>query len=199
MSDILFGGSFDPPGIHHECVVGALHDIRDIPNPHVTVIPCGSQRQDKRIRTTPEHRTNLCELAFKRFASTHLDVTDLRAGRYSPLIELDTRYGGKERTDLYHVVGSDLVIGGKDGRSEIQLTWKAGPFIWTSLRYIVVERPGYPLDGLDLPPQCEHVIPLHVDGASKIIRERIEAGLPFNDLVSQGVWDYICTHRLYGY
>jgi nicotinate (nicotinamide) nucleotide adenylyltransferase len=193
VSLIIYGGSFNPAGIHHEKVASALREI-NIPNRHLIVAPCGSTRTDKRISVSDFHRLRLCQLAFN---GIQIYPNDLVLNKFTPLIALDNFYQDMDPGNVYHVIGSDLIQNGATGNSEIQKTWKHGEHIWNMLRYIVVTRAGYPLNRADLPPRCEHVLDLNLDGASNEIRRRIRVGEPYDDLVSSDVAAYIREHNLY--
>src|SRR3712207_6078098 len=101
----VYGGSFDPPGLHHRRIVDELRQHFD----HVVVVPCGP-RPDKRAGCDPVHRAALTDLAFGGLGRVEVDLFELEQATFTRTHALDRRYAG--RGEVWHVVGTDLVAGG---------------------------------------------------------------------------------------
>lgn len=188
---VLFGGSFNPPGRHHETIVKELSKRFD----RVIVIPCGT-RSDKAgvdgIATI--HRAAMVDLAFGRMKNVRVDLFDLEHNEYTRTIDLDRHYRGEG--EVWHAIGADLVQEGSRGCSVIQQEWKEGKRLWDTARFAVVQRRGYPWRTNDLPPQTR-VIPLNLPGSSTEIRELLFNRKSISRLVSTSVSEYIFRHGLY--
>ena len=108
----LFGGSFNPPGLHHCVIAEALSASFD----RVIVVPCGP-RSDKSATNLlpPVYRAAMADMAFGDMAKVEVDLFDLEQERFTRSHELDVRY--RERGEVWHVVGVDLIKGGASGTS----------------------------------------------------------------------------------
>lgn len=174
----VFGGSFNPPGLHHRAMAELLSRSFE----RVLVVPCGF-RPDK-VRSSgwiaPETRQRLAELTFAGLDNLEIDWDDLYRERFTPTIELALRY--QERGELWFVAGADLLAGGARGESQIQGQWKEGPRIWRELNWVCLTRPGVAFDPADLPPHSR-LLAFQVAGSSSAIRERLAAGESAVDLM----------------
>jgi NAD+ kinase len=187
----VFGGSFSPPGLHHRAIVHELARHFD----RVLVVPCGP-RPDKPStnEVDPVYRAALADVAFGGVERVEVDLFDLEMATFTRTHALHERY--RDRGEVWHVVGADLVAGGGEGRSFIHTHWERGPEIWRTLNFAVVTRPGHALGPGDLPPH-HRLIGGHLDGSSQTIRERLFRREAVEDLVGPDVADYIERHRLY--
>ena len=187
----LFGGSFNPPGIHHQRIAAALSERFDT----VLVVPCGP-RGDKSATNLlpPVFRAAMADMAFAGMDKVEIDLFDLEQERFTRSHALGSRYAS--RGEVWHVVGVDLVKGGARGQSEIQRTWEKGTELWQSARFVVLKRPGHRFDPADLPPHHE-LIELDVPGASSDIRQRIIKGEDVSALVAPHPLAYIERYSLY--
>jgi nicotinate (nicotinamide) nucleotide adenylyltransferase len=191
----IFGGSFNPPGMHHLRIAKKLASIFDV----VMVVPCG-MRPDKQATNfvLPALRGQMVSLTFLNQELIMVDPVDLdNPDRFMKQHELDRHYKKNlPQAEIWHVVGADLVKGGSVGESEIQRNWAHGKQVWQNLNFAVITRPGFPIAKEDLPPHHQ-LIELEVDGSSTEIRERIQLGLPIHCLVAPGVNELIREQRLY--
>lgn len=185
----VFGGSFNPPGVHHRQVVLELlcHF------PRVLVVPCGL-RQDKATNNhiDPLHRAAMADLTFGDLPGVEVLHFDLEHDRFTPTVEIDRLL--RHEGNLWHVVGSDLVIGGGSGQAQIQ-QWVEGHDIWRQLHFVVLERDGYVTPPTDLPPN--HVCLPGTLGASQDIRRRLHEAQPVTGLVTDHVRRYLDRHHPY--
>ncbi len=192
----IFGGSFNPPGLHHRAIAQAVAELPGIDE--VIVVPCGIRPDKSTTNTIPSvHRAAMVDMTFADLPKITVDLSDLESNTmFTPNIDLERRYKA-DGYDVWHVVGSDLTTGGKRGESTIQRTWKSGHQLWKNSRFILINRPGSPNTDIDLPPH-NHVIPgVESGGSSTEIRERIYNGKPFEHLVTPRVAEYIKRYQLY--
>jgi len=188
----VFGGSFNPPGTHHQEIALILSKWFD----EVLVVPCGD-RNDKPTTgsTAATHRAKMAELAFDNIApNVRVDNFDLHGGMFTPMFKLQERYA--PLGEVWHIIGTDLVTGGAFGASDIQRYWKNGRELWTNLNFAICLRAGVPLEYHDLPPH-RRVFLTGSDGASKTIRQRLQNRHSVAGLVSPEVETYIRKFELY--
>lgn len=187
----VFGGSFSPPGLHHRAIVKELTRHFD----RVVVVPCGP-RPDKpsTSEVDPVYRAALADVAFGGIERVEVDLFDLEMATFTRTHALHERY--KDRGEVWHVVGADLVAGGREGRSFVHTRWEHGPEVWQTLNFAVLKRAGHGLGPGDLPPHHRLIDGLP-EGSSQTIRERLFRREPVDDVVGPDVGDYIERHRLY--
>jgi NAD+ kinase len=189
----LFGGSFNPSAVHHRAVVEALVPHFD----KIIVIPCGPRPDKEQTNDIePVHRAVMADLTFRGIPKVHVDLFDLEHATFTKTHKLDELYGLREGGEIWHVVGTDLVAGGKDGQSPIQRQWEEGAALWHRCRFVVIARDGYPYDPADLPPKSM-VIAGPRGGSSTDIRERAFRRQPYADLVVPEVAAYVERYNLY--
>ena len=190
----IFGGGFNPPGLHHVYMLYALlQEEFDI-----IIVPSGNARPDKTINDVEiSHRVQLLELGFKVFLGNDIVRLDHFALENNVIIrthDLQARY--EAEGEIWHEVGADWVVGGRFGGSLIQLEWHKGREIWNNFRFVVFEREGYQIIPEDLPPQSILTSALR-EGKSSEIRRRIASREPFVYLVMPEITEYIRKHGLY--
>ncbi len=189
----IFGGSFNPPGIHHRLVVEALIPHFD----KIIVIPCGP-RPDKPGSTEvePWHRAALADIAFRGLPKVEVDLFDLELSSFTSNDLFEARYG--HLGEIWHVIGADLSEGGSRGESKIQRYWDRGTEMWESLSFCVVAREGFEIGTADLPPRHHFLqIALTTPGGSADIAEMIFKRQPYASLVTPEVAAYIERYGLY--
>jgi nicotinate (nicotinamide) nucleotide adenylyltransferase len=187
----LFGGSFNPPGLHHRAIALALAQRFD----QVVVIPCGPRPDKESTNVVPSvYRAALADMAFAGLERVEVDLFDLEQSAFTRTHELDARFAS--RGEVWHSVGVDLISGGACGQSEIQRFWENGTQLWQTARFIVLTRPGHEFAEADLPPHAE-VIELDVPGSSSEIRERLAKSQNIESLVGARPLAYIERYGLY--
>ncbi|MEN3941207.1 NAD(+)/NADH kinase [Prosthecobacter sp. SYSU 5D2] len=187
----LFGGSFNPPGLHHRVIAQRLAQEFD----RVCIIPCGP-RPDKPVTDSipAVYRAALADLTFGRLPGVTVDLFDLEQSTFTPNWDLQARY--EPEGEVWHVVGADLVADGATGESMIQRTWKNGASLWQTARFAVLTRPGYVMEPADLPPHSQ-VFQIKETGSSTVIRENLSKGRPVENLLSTRALAYIARYGLY--
>lgn len=189
----IFGGSFNPPGIHHRLVVEALVPHFD----KIIVIPCGP-RPDKETTNDiePWHRAALTDIVFRDIAKVEVDLFDLELASFTPNDIFEKRYG--HLGEIWHVIGSDLSQSGGKGESAIHGYWDNGEKMWKELNFCITAREGYEVSDDDLPPNSQLIrLPENSSGASSDIRELIFKRLPYAEMVTPKVAAYIERYGLY--
>ncbi|HCC23874.1 TPA: hypothetical protein DF272_06900 [Candidatus Falkowbacteria bacterium] len=194
----VFGGSFNPPGIHHLHVAERLVQCKrfDV----VLIVPCGL-RPDKNplYFVAPSLREAMVLETFGDVCGVWFDLSDIAKDEFTRTYDLDVKI--RERfapADVWHFVGSDLLVGGVCGQSEIQRSWYRGQDLWANLSFVTTIRPGYPLSAADQPPHYL-VVETNRHGASTEIRHAVASGGQFHELVVPGVARLITENHLYGY
>jgi len=185
----VFGGTFSPPGIHHRHIVESLAKCFST----VVVVPCGP-RPDKPNDIDPVYRAAMADIAFKDIPNVEVDLFDLEQATFTRTHDLESRY--KHRGEVWHVVGSDLLTGGRSKDAFVQRVWQHGHDLWKSLRYAVLPRPGHEIGNDDLPPQHKK-IELNIDGSAYSIREKLFKRESIKGLVSPEIESYIERYGLY--
>lgn len=187
----IFGGSFNPPGVHHRSIAIELAKHFD----KVYIIPSGP-RPDKPVTNelTPAHRAKMSQLCFQDLEKVEVVLFDVENPTFTRTYDLNKLFA--KEGNIYHVVGTDLITGGKFGKSAIQETWYKGKEVWENISFAVITRPGYNFDTLDLPPKNK-VVNLDIKGSSYEIRRRIKDGLDIKGLVTDELYNYIIANKLY--
>lgn len=186
----LFGGSLDPPGMHHCKIVIAVRGSCD----KVIVVPCGSRPDRTAEYARSIHRARMVEMTFGRLAGVEIDFFDIDNATFTPAIELEERY--YLQGEIWHVVGSDWIIGGREGKSVIQTDWRRGEELWQNSRFLIIERAGFGITTSDL-PEHHGIFLMGLCGSSSQIRARVANGLSIGGLVVPEVESYIYEHGLY--
>ena len=106
----------------------------------VIVVPCGP-RPDKPSDVDPVYRAAMADLAFRGIDGVEVDLFDLEQATFTRTHELNRLYA--DRGEVWHVVGSDLIAGGRSGGSSIHRNWQHGRELWGELNFAVVSRPGH--------------------------------------------------------
>jgi NAD+ kinase len=189
---VVFGGSFNPPGLHHRRIAEALARQFD----EVVVVPCGPQPDKPTTNDVePIFRATLTHICFAGLPGVEVDLFDLEQATFCRPDELDRRYA--HRGEVWHLVSGELLIDGGAGRSYIHREWQDGPQLWQTLRFAVAASGPTPLDPADLPPHHRLLDLSAIPGSSSLIREKIFRREPFAYLVTPEVAAYIDRYGLY--
>src|SRR5688572_26686310 len=144
----VYSGSFNPPAVHHQAVVRELVQHFD----RVTVVPAGNRpEQSSADRIGRVFRATMADLAFGAIDRTSVDLFDLEQRTFTRTHELEQRFSSCG--DVWHVVGTNLVVGGGAGKSHIHRSWADGDTVWRTMNFAVIRRPDETLSENDLPPK----------------------------------------------
>ncbi len=187
----IFGGSFNPPGVHHAAIARRLSEVFD----EVRVIPCGPRPDKPLTGSVPSvYRAALADIVFGGMPKISVDLSDFEQETFTRNHELQSRF--EAEGEIWHVVGTDLIEGGGRGESLIQKTWQRGEDLWARANFAILRRPGYQIDTRDLPPHSRE-IDLVIDGSSTLIRERLSSGKSVEQLLHPRAQAYIERYGLY--
>jgi len=190
---VVFGGSFNPPGIHHREIIKALSKVFDL----VIVLPCGFRPdKDSHKQINDEQRKFMIEKTFAGLSKTEISFMDMKKGEYTRTYELDKQLQKVYGDNLWYAIGTDLIQGGNRGQAEIQTSWFRGSELWQNLNFAVVTRGDMPASPADFPPK-NVLIQYDGVGSSSEIRKRVAQGKSISDLVVPEVGEYIIKNNLY--
>ena len=191
----LFGGAFDPP--HRTHVALAKAAIVQLQLDILHVVPTGHAWHKHRPLTRPEHRLEMCRLAF---ADVYRAVVDARETlRSGPTFTIDTLDELKEEypgAQLYLIMGED--------QAKALATWHRAEDLGRAAIICVASRAG--ADAAASPADVSH--PLHGSPLQRLqlppsplnateIRDLLARGQSVAPLVFESVARYIDQHHLY--
>lgn len=184
----ILGGTFNPIHIGHLILADEalsklkLDKVVFVPSympPHKTVD----------IDIKPQDRLKMVELAIEDNPS--FEVSNFEIGRKKTSYSIDTlkEFRSKHGADvqLYFITGSDLL---KD-----LFSWKNVNDIFKISKFIVANRPGYPVK--DVPKEAETVVITPIEVSSEDIRKRLKTERSIRYLVPEKVRSYIRERKLY--
>jgi nicotinate-nucleotide adenylyltransferase len=198
MPKLCFGGSFNP--IHYGHLRCAQAVAEKAGYDRVVLIPSGR----------PPHKRDVGPIlrdlaaAPDRLAMAHLavsgsplfEVSDIETRSSGPSYTIDTaqmlRDRGWERVNW--LIGADMLLSLPNWHRPLDLV--------RQVHFVVMARPGWPIDWSALPPEFRHLrkrvveAPM-IDISATDIRRRVRAGEPIADLVPPAVEQYIRDHGLY--
>jgi NAD+ kinase len=191
----IYGGSFNPPGVHHRQIAQRLAERFD----EVVVVPCGP-RPDKPVTNDvpPIYRATMVDMTFRSLEKVRVELFDLEASTFTPHCQLAARFAAEG--EVWHVVEGPWLNGGEAGESQIQAEWERGRELWQQGRFVVVRRADDALNPRDLPLRHELLdVPQSGDlsGSRPRIRDRVFNHQSIEGLVTGEVAAYIERHRLY--
>ena len=187
----LFGGSVNPPCLHHRRMVARLAERFD----EVIVIPCGPRPDKLSVNDTRLiDRAVMVDLGFRGLEKVSVELFDLEADEFTRSKRLEQIYGAQG--EVWHVVGGEFIRGGQRGESIIHTNWDEGPRLWQELNFALVLHKDEAHDPADLPPRCEIIVADHA-GAASDVRRRVFEREPIEGLVMPAVAAYIDRHGLY--
>jgi nicotinate-nucleotide adenylyltransferase len=196
----LFGGTFDPPHRGHLGIAAAAADAFALDE--VLFAPAGRQPLKPDGAHAP-FADRLAMLSLACLPDTRFGVSDLDA----PHPDGTPNYTVQTLTALHQLRPADTLFNLVGADSFLNLRhWREPDRLLELAEWIVVSRPGFPLEdlsGLNLTPHQKTRVHLlqtvHEDIAATDLRQRLEAGDPCPDLLPTPVSDYILTHHLYSH
>jgi len=191
----IFGFSANPPANHHILIVRKLIRLFQ----KVVIIPRGTDsNKPSTFETTPLQRKEMVRLAFHNLPNAELDLSDLDENVFTPTWMLDKKYKAKfPNSEIWYVIGGDIVKDGSTNNSEIHKKWQKGSEILETLNWAIIDHPNYTINPPDLPP---HNFLIKMDGfkgRSTTVRNRVISGQPINGLIPPEIEEYIKKNNLY--
>jgi nicotinate-nucleotide adenylyltransferase len=193
----ILGGMFNPPHLGHLALARAAASGLDLQRVLLTpvLIP-----PHKPARWDPgaEHRLRMCQLAVED--DPRLGICTLELERPGPSYTVDTLrsiHASDPDAELTLIVGADM--------AQTLVSWRGPREILKLARLAVAEREDKscrevldalaPLDGQE---RTSFVSMPRLDISSSLVRRRLVAGEPIEELVGAKVAAYIAEHELYG-
>lgn len=188
---IVFGGSFSPPTVAHEAIIGACLALLGFAA--VWLMPSGDRR-DKVMSAGDEDRLAMLDvIRGERFhADPRLIISDfeLRLPRPSETYQTVAALGrAYPRVVFWFVLGADSY------RSMATPAWEHGTTLRYSLNLILVGRDDVPIPARSGMRALQVSLPVGL--SSTYVRERVRARQPLDGLVSGPVARFIQEHALY--
>jgi nicotinate-nucleotide adenylyltransferase len=186
----IFGGTFDPVHAAHLEVADAVRTGLGLDRMLLVVANQPWQKEDDRTLTPAEDRFAMVEAAVSDRPG--LEPSRMEIDRGGPTYSIDTVRELQQDhpgAELFLVVGSDVVGG--------LTTWHEEPALRELVTLAVVGRPGTPPVPI---PSGWHAVAVPVapfDVSSTELRERLEAGLPVDRWIPDGVIRCIRRRGLY--
>ncbi len=195
----IFGGTFDPIHNAHLFVAESARLSEGLDQ--VLFVPANSQHYRDKAHAAVEHRCAMILGAIATNPAFALDDTDLRedsTGYTADLIpRLVQRYPSASFT---FIIGADSLV---------NTAWVRFDEVLDSLeRFVIAPRPGVRADALGrvleaVPNRLrERVTSLNlpeIPESATSIRVLLSQGRSVRYLVPEPVWQYIVTHKLYGF
>lgn len=184
----ILGGTFNP--IHMGHLILAEEALSKLKLDMVIFVPTYiPPHKHVEGNAKPKDRLKMVELAIADNEAFKLSTFELDSKKKSYSIETlkEFRKSYGEDAQLFFITGSDLL---KD-----LFSWKNVNEIFKMSRFVVANRPGYPVK--DVPEEVETVVITPIEVSSEDIRKRLKEGKSIRYLVPEKVRTYIIKHSLY--
>ncbi len=193
----ILGGMFNPPHVGHLALARAA--VRELGLERVLLTPVLIPPH-KPAKWDPgaAHRLRMCHLALG--GDPRLGVCELELERPGPSYTIDTLksiHASDPDVELTLIVGADMALtlgSWREPRKILKLARLAVAERDDSTRREVLDALA-PLGGTGRAVFLE--MPRH-DLSSSLVRRRLTAGAPIDEMVGPEVADYIAEHELYG-
>lgn len=184
----ILGGTFNPIHIGH--LILAEEALSKLKLDKVVFVPTYiPPHKNVEGGIKPKDRLKMVELAIADNDSFEASTFELDSKKKSYSIDtlksFRDNYG--EGVQLFFITGSDLL---KD-----LFSWKNVNEIFKMSKFIVANRPGYPVK--DVPAEVETVVITPIEVSSEDIRKRLKEERSIRYLVPEKVRSYIIKHSLY--
>ncbi len=184
----LLGGTFNPIHIGH--LILAEEALSKLKLDKIVFVPTYiPPHKSVEGAIKPQDRLKMTALAIEDNPS--FEVSDFEISSKKTSYSIDTlkefrkKYG--DDAQLYFITGSDLL---KD-----LFSWKNVNDIFKMSKFVVANRPGYPVK--DVPREVETVVITPIEVSAEDIRRRLRAGRSIRYLVPEKVRGYIIDRGLY--
>lgn len=206
----ILGGTFDPIHLGHLAIGQLAQSICDLS--HVLVIPSGTPpHRPSGPCASADHRLAMARLAAEPLGWQVSDMELRRTGRTYTAETLDALRATAPETAFFFILGADAFAA--------IATWHRFPEVLDLAHFVVVARPGHPVDHMDVqvPQLARRMIRCGSDTrlavpespaviivtattpnvSSSAIRRLVGDGDSPAGLVPDSVARYIADHRLY--
>ena len=184
---LLFGGSFDPPHLAHLQIPLAI--LQEGLAAEVWYVPA---KQHPHLKPLSPEKDRLAMLQLMLPPDEpRLQIKTWELEQKTVSFSINTLQALSKKYPDRHF--SWLI--GSDNLAKFS-TWHAAAEILDAFGVVVYPRKGYPIEPL-LPGMTLLKDVPESDISSREVKRRIEAGQPFEHLVSPGVEEYIQTHTVY--
>ncbi|WP_096188327.1 nicotinate-nucleotide adenylyltransferase [Evansella halocellulosilytica] len=185
----LLGGTFDPPHIGHLLMAEEarvqlkLDEVWWMPNkipPH----------KKKDSSTNDKERITMVELMTK--TNDSFTVCDVEFKREGPSYTVDTiehLKGEFPKNEFFFIIGGDSL--------ETLPTWHESERLQSLIPFVVIERPGFPIQKNDHPGNIHLLEAPAIDVSSTYIREKFNTDQFNRFLMTNEVYEFIKEHKLY--
>lgn len=184
----LYGGSFNPPGLHHKKIIQQILE-RKLAD-EVIVLPAGYQKNKDFI--PPLERKKLIEMTFSDIKNVFIDFVNIDQNTFIVNAQYEEKYANLGK--IIHVIGEDQLEGGHEN-SLLVNKWLNGKGLFENSEFIVINRIGYNQE--KFMPSNYTLLETDGIGSSTEIRKRIQAGESIDNLVEKEVAEYIHRNNLY--
>ena len=184
----ILGGTFNPIHIGH--LILAEEALSKLKLDKVVFVPTyipPHKRLDTDIK--PKDRLKMAELAVADNDSFEVSTFELDSKKRS--YSIDTL---KQFRSLYGEDAQLCFITGSDSLKDL-FSWKNINDIFKISKFIVANRPGYPIK--EVPKEVETVVITPIEVSSEDIRKRLKEGRSIRYLVPEKVRQYIISKELY--
>lgn len=185
----IFGGSFNPVHRGHIAIAEGVAHSGFADEVWLTLSPLNPLKAGSTELASDADRLAMLRLAAEGHPG--VGVCDIELTKPRPSYTINTM---RELSKRYPDKRFRLVIGGDNWA--IFNRWRDHDILLSDFPPIIYPRPGDELG--ELPPGVDvcRYLPL-IDVSSTMVRERVAAGLPVNNLVAPQVYKYIIDHKLY--
>jgi nicotinate-nucleotide adenylyltransferase len=193
----ILGGMFNPPHIGHLALARTAASDLGLGQVLLTPVLIPPHKPAK-WDPGAEHRMRMCQLAIGN--DPHLSVCKLELERQGPSYTVDTLRSinaSDPEAELILIVGADMastLASWREPREILRLASIAVAEREDTSRRDVLDALA-PLDG---EARIEFVEMPRLDISSSLVRRRLTAGEPIDELVGSEVAAYIAEHELYG-
>ncbi len=190
----IMGGSFNPVTTAHMKVARAVMSY--LPEiDRVWMMPAFHHPFDKHKDYSSDRITMLRLVETDKIKYFGYEIDNKLSGEtYLTFAKLKDDPAFKHAYEFYMVIGSDCLF-------DFDTKWKHAKELSATIPFIIVPRPGYPVEGYDgllsAPP---HIIMKNVkipDISASAVREKIRKNQPIKGLVPHKVERYIMENELY--
>lgn len=191
----LFGGAFNPIGIHHEKIAQRILDEMEM---RTWFMPCHQHRFSKNADLVDEidrlAMSNIAANTVSRAESFDFEIRhELKGSTFETMLKLEEE---APQIDFYLVVGLD-------NANIVETLWDRGPELIKKYPFIVASRPGIEPTATWYYEKPHTFLQMdgHTAASSTDIRTAIKERRyeHAQSLLNPKIWDYIVGRKLFGY